>query len=75
MTENLPLLTPDTARGARTKSRCHERLAARRRRLEARSRPPHRRVTLSVERLLLASLCVAYLVSMAGNVLSIAGGP
>ena len=75
MIEHLPLLTPDSVRGARTVTRCHQRLAARRRRVEARNSQPQRRATLTVEHLLLASLCVAYLVSMAGNVLSIAGGP
>ncbi|MEO7134877.1 MAG: hypothetical protein ABI024_11730 [Vicinamibacterales bacterium] len=75
MIENLPLLSPDPGRGARTMSRCHQRLAARRRRLESRNIRPHRRAIITVERLLLTSVCVAYLVSMAGNVLSIAGGP
>jgi hypothetical protein len=75
MIEDLPFLTPDPARSARTLTRCHERLAARRRKIESLDRPPHRRAALTVEHLLLASVCVAYLVSMAGNVLSIAGGP
>ena len=75
MIENLPLLTPDAARGARTMARCHQRLAARRHKVESRNRPPAWRAAVTAEHLLLASLCVAYLVSMAGNVLSIAGGP
>jgi hypothetical protein len=73
--ENLPILTPDAARGARTMSRCHERLAARRHKVESLNRPSPRRAAATVERLLLASACVAYLVSMAGNVLWIAGRP
>jgi hypothetical protein len=71
MIENLPLLTPDDARGARTMSRCHNRLAARRRKADARNRPPNRRAAITVEHLLLAGVCVVCLVSMAGNVLSI----
>jgi len=71
MIENLPLLTPDASRGTRTMSRCHDRLAARRRKLEARNRPSTRRAGITVEHLLLAGVCVVCLVSMAGNVLSI----
>ena len=75
MIENLPVLAPDATRGARTISRCHERLAVRRRKVESRNRTPHRRAALSVEHLLLASVCAAYLVAMAVNVLSIGAGP
>ncbi len=45
MIENLPLLTPDATRSAHTIARCHDRLAARRRKIEARNRrtaPAHR---------------------------------
>lgn len=66
MIENLPMLTPDAARGVRTMSRCRDRLARRRRKAEARNR----RAT-TVEHLLLAGVCVVCLVAMAGNVLSI----
>ena len=72
MIENLPLLTPDASRSANTMARCQARLAARRRKIEARTRPPGQSV-IAVERLLLAGLCVVYLVAMAGNVLSIVG--
>lgn len=66
MIENLPLLAPDTARGARTLSRCHKRLAARRRR----TCPASPRV-LAAERLFVAAVCVAYLITMVGNLLEI----
>jgi hypothetical protein len=72
MIETLPLLAPDSSRGARTMARCHRRLAAQRRRSEARHRPARPRGAV-VERLLLAALCVVYLVSMAGNVLALIG--
>lgn len=71
MIANLPLLTPDASRAAGTRSRCHTRLAARRRKLEARNRPSTRRAGIAVEHLLLAGVCVVCLVSMAGNVVSI----
>ena len=70
MIENLPILTPDAARGVRTMSRCRDRLARRRRKAEARSRRATRRA-ITVEHLLLAGVCAVCLVSMAGNVLSI----
>ena len=72
MIENLPLLAPDSSRGARTMARCHDKLAAQRRRIEARNRPARPRGA-AVERLLLAGLCVVYLISMAGNLLSLSG--
>lgn len=71
MIENLPRLAPDTSRGATTMAKCHDRLAVRRRRIVARNRQG--RETGVAERLLLAGLCVVYLVSMAGDVLSIVG--
>ena len=69
------LVVGRTERGARTMSRCHERLAARRRKVESRTRRPRRRTAVTVEHLLLASVCAAYLVAMAVNVLWIAAGP
>ena len=71
MIENLPRLTPGASRSARTVARCHERLAARRRRIEARNRPANSR-TFGAERLLAAGFCVAYLIVMAGDLLTIA---
>ena len=70
MIENLPVLTPDAARRAHTMARCHDRLAAGRRRLESRKRAPNSNVP-AVDRLLAAGLCVAYLVSMANNILRV----
>jgi hypothetical protein len=70
MTETLPRLAPDSSRGDRTRARCHVKLAARRQRLEARNGPPSRK-TVAAERLLLAGVCLVYLISMAGNVLRI----
>ena len=74
MIDNLPVLAPDAARSACTMSRCHERLAARRRKGHRRNCHPHR-ADLAVDHLLLASACAAYLVAMAINVLSIAAAP
>ena len=71
MIENLPHLTPDPSRGANTMARCHARLAARRRRIEARNRPPGQKGA-AAERLLMAGFCVVYLIAMAGDVLAIA---
>ena len=71
MIENLPRLTPDASRSAKTLARCHERLAARRRKIESRNRPPGRRA-FGPERLLAAGFCVAYLIAMAGDLLAFA---
>jgi len=71
MIENLPLVTPDASRGARTIARCHDRLAARRRKIEVRHRAPNSRAP-GAERLLVACFCVAYLIAMAGDLLAIA---
>jgi len=71
MIENLPLLTPDASRSAKTVARCHDRLAARRRKTEARSRASNPRA-LGAERLLVAGFCVAYLIVMAGDLLALA---
>jgi hypothetical protein len=74
MSESLPLLTPNASRGARTIARCHDRLATRRRRIEARTRPSNPR-TIVAERLFISGLCVVYLISMAANVLSAISPP
>ena len=71
MIENLPCLTPDASRSAKTMARCHARLAARRRRIEARNRPPDQKGSVA-ERLLMAGFCVIYLMAMAGDLLAIA---
>ena len=73
MIEDLPLLTPDAARRAKTIARCHDKLTARRSKIEARNRPPGQR-TVAVERLLLGGLCVIYLLAMASDILPIVGG-
>ena len=74
MIEKLAHLTPSAARGERTKSRCHERLTARRRKIESRNQPSNRRTAIMVERLVLAGVCVVCLAAMAGEVLSIVRG-
>ena len=71
MIENLPLLRPDTSRSVKTVARCHDRLAARRRKLEARNRAPRLRA-LGTERLLVSGFCVAYLIAMADYLLALA---
>ena len=71
MIENMPIVTPDTSSGARTIARCHDRLAARRRKIEVRHRAPNPRAP-GAERLLVACFCVAYLIAMAGDLLAIA---
>ena len=71
MIENLTLLTPDASRNARTIARCHERLAARRRKIAARNRASKPRA-FGADRLLAAGFCVAYLIAMAGDLLTIA---
>ena len=71
MIEHLPLVTPDASRSARTIARCHDRLAARRRKIEVRNRAPNPR-SLGADRLLVVCFCVAYLIAMAGDLLAIA---
>jgi len=71
MIETLPLLTSDASRRAKTIARCHDRLAAQRRKVEARNRASGARA-LGAERLLAAGFCVAYLIAMAGDLLAIA---
>ena len=72
MIHDLPLLAPDAARGAETRTRCHHRLAARRQRLEWRNRPAEP-AAIVAERLLFAGVCMVYLISMAGNLLRMIG--
>jgi CHASE3 domain sensor protein len=64
MIETLPLLTPDVQRGRRTIARCHERLARRRKHLEAAVKDINTRY-LTVERVLIGGLCVIYISSVA----------
>jgi hypothetical protein len=68
MIDDLPMLVPDAARGARTRARCHRTLAARRRHTEARDRRADTKAVVA-ERLLFAGVCVIYIMSMTGNVL------
>ena len=72
MIDDLPLLAPDAARAARTRARCHDRLALRRQCAEPRDQPANPK-TVVAERLLFAGVCVVYLVSMAGTVLRLIG--
>ncbi len=72
MIENLPLLTPDAARGERTVRRCRAALAQHRRALEAQRTQPDRKV-LAVERSLAAGACVAYLVAAARHIAGVFG--
>jgi hypothetical protein len=69
--ENLVRLTPDASRSSKTIARCHDRLATRRRRIEARNRAPKPR-PLGAEHLLVAGFCLVYLVAMAGDLLAVA---
>ena len=71
MIEQLPLLRADASRSARTIERCHERLAARRRKIEARSRAAAARA-LGAERLFVVGCCVVYLMAMAADIIGIA---
>ena len=64
MIEALPLLTPDADRGARTRARCHEQLARRRKRLESSMKPANTRYLL-VERALIGILCTMYISEVA----------
>jgi hypothetical protein len=71
MIDHLTPMTPDAARRARTMARCHQRLAAGRRRIEARRRGRQPRAVM-VERYLLAGVCAAYLIAMAGELVAVA---
>jgi len=66
MIEKLTAIAPDAARSARTMARCHDRLAAHRRRIEARHRRRNPRTYL-IERYVVFGLCAAYLIAMAGE--------
>jgi len=72
MIEDLVPLAPDASRTANTIARCHDRLATRRRKIEARHRAPKPR-PLGAEHLLVAGFCLVYLVAMAGDLPAIAG--
>jgi hypothetical protein len=74
MTENLPILTPDPVRRARTINRCHEVLAKRRRELESLEHRPAQKA-LTIERLLVTSVCVVYLISAARTVVQLWSTP
>ena len=63
MIETLPLLTSDVHRGERTRARCHEQLARRRRRLERSVKRADTRY-LQVERALVGFLCTIYISSV-----------
>ena len=52
-------------------ARCHDRLAARRRTIEALNQPPRMRA-FTAERWLVAGVCVVYLLAMAGDLLAVA---
>lgn len=69
MSEELPLIRPNDGRGAQTIARCHDRLAAHRRKLEQDARKPTRAVV--AERFVLVGVCAAYLVSMAGDLIKV----
>jgi hypothetical protein len=70
--ERLTPLTPDAARGARTVSRCRDVLARQRRTVDAQRQQPARTV-LAVERTLVASACVVYLVAAARHIAGVFG--
>lgn len=71
MIKNLPWLTPDASRNEKTIARCHDRLAAHRRKTEACNRASGG-LALGAERLVVAGFCVAYLIAMAGDLLTLA---
>ncbi len=64
MIEALPVLTPDPRRGERTAARCHDRLARRRKRLDAAVQRTNT-TYLAVERMLVGALCVVYISGVA----------
>ena len=71
MIEHLTAIVPDASRGARTVARCHKRLAAHRRRIEARRQPRNPRIA-AMERYLVFGVCAAYLIAMAGELVAVA---
>jgi hypothetical protein len=64
MIEDLPLLTPDPRRSARTAARCHDRLTRRRQRLDSAARRADSTYA-TVERALVGALCVVYISGVA----------
>jgi len=64
MIQPLPLLTPNAQRGRRTITRCHERLARRRKRLGSAAGGTDT-TYLAVERAFIGGLCVLYLSGVA----------
>lgn len=64
MIETLPILTPDPERTMRTAERCRARLSRRRKHLAADGKRLNARY-LAVERVLVGSLCVIYMASVA----------
>ena len=69
MIENLPSLSPNPSRAARTVARCHDRMALHRRRLESAATPSPRGT--SVERILVGGVSVIYLAAVAAVVLQV----
>lgn len=70
MIDSLPPITPDVVRGSRTVGRCRQVLARRRRDVEALERRPIQK-PLTMERLLVSSVCVVYLISAARTVVQL----
>ncbi len=70
MIEQLPLLTPDPRTARARIARCHDRLAARRRK-SRRAIAPQALGRVGAERLLVVGVCVAYLIAMAGDLFAI----
>ena len=70
MIESLPPIAPDAVRGSRTVSRCREVLAGRRRDVEALERRSSQKPS-TMERLLVSSVCVVYLISAARTVVQL----
>jgi hypothetical protein len=71
MIENLPQLSPDAARAARTLERCHERLA--RHRHQQAQVEQHAGRHFIYERVFVAGLCVVHLIAVAGDILRMRG--
>lgn len=69
MNDTLPVLTPNQARTDRTLARCHDALARRRRRVEARAHL--RSKSYLFERIVVAGVSVVYLIAVAGDILSV----
>jgi hypothetical protein len=67
MIEQLPLLTPDPARAQTVLERCHNQLTQQRRRVDPVARPGTKGM-LTIKRAIVATLCAAYLSSVARDV-------